>query len=76
MLFLPSVSTLWIAALEEDGHRLISRASLHLHEIGLWVLTLRACFCKGEMIECMLRSAVYNGQWTIMYAMYVYIYAM
>ena len=41
--------TLRVAALEEDGHGFIGGPGLHLHEVGLGVLTLGAGLCMGDI---------------------------
>ena len=47
---LPSVTT--ICAFEKNGHWLVSRTSLYLHEVGPLIPALRARLCMWGKSEC------------------------
>lgn len=46
LLLFPSMATLGISTLEEDGHGFVCWSCLHLHKVCLCVLTLWACLCR------------------------------
>lgn len=46
LLLFPSMATLGISTLEEDGHWFVCWSCLHLHKVCLCVLTLWACLCR------------------------------